>query len=264
MSADLTAILAASAIIAVVSVIVWFIHFQTLRSLKKSNAELEERANYFFRENGRLVAENGQLNTENGRLNTVEEQLRKRVQEIEPAFYVLARLYQSLQAMKRVWIEHQSISTEANALADANGEEIPHHARNEASCEQILRENMWVLAPELTPENINKSSSTSLRTILESHFSNPILTEQNTRLRLDLCWEPDICGWFDTSAALQLNSDRTRTYVVIELKHSQEPVRTKWMEQCYAYALALMWHSRELRRADRVFRDWWFDRKRHP
>lgn len=222
MQIDIEILLITAAVLAAGAFIAWVVHRTSVR---------------------KLVRANGAMSAEVYRLNALEMELRSHIGVIEPAYTALLRLRDALQAMRAVWIDHAEVVPETGA-PDAGS---TRSGANERSCEHVLRQNMWVFEPEFVFTNLNRSSGQPLHSILAEHWNLQDTRKPDSKLGLDLTWRPDICGWCDPTAGVHgRDNPNERRYVVIELKNSREAVRWKWMDQCYAYALALMYSAEDL------------------
>lgn len=243
----LTVALIVCAVAAGCLAVVAVVYAGRLRGLRKTNDELARQAAVLDDQNRQLAADNNGLAIQNNQLAELERRQSAELQTARPAYAAMLQLASSLKQMRDVWIEHQSISfdplTDEAAAAGYPQEAGGYQAYNERSCEHVLRSNLWVLAPDLVPlpEWINDSSHMTLRSVVREHFGVDAMTQPASRLGLSLDWRPDICGWFDCSGGFQSGMGDGKAYVIVELNHSQEPVRRQWMDQCYAYALTLMY-----------------------
>lgn len=195
-------------------------------------------------ENTKLFVQNTDLAAQNSYLTATVDRLSDQIRTTEPAFKALVQLSASLTRMKSVWLGHQAAPVAIGA-ADKEGPgagkgDGEHKGHDEKACELVLRDNMWVLAPDLAPVKINQDSDLTLRNIFQEQFKNAQLVDPPPELNLSLDWKPSICGWFESNTDLQRGSGPPLTYVIMDLKASREQVTRQWMDECYAYALTLI------------------------
>lgn len=172
-----------------------------------------------------------------------------------PAYQARKAYEASLEDMQRVWLDGGTTNTASLEIPqdersddDEPSEPDYKQGQNEEACEVVMRKNMWVWSPELIPTvRINKSSRIGLKRIVREHFGQVLTTPPDTKVRVNLNWKPDICGWFQSRSIQPGLSPTEDTYVIIELKHSDSEHNWAWMEQCFAYAYGLTLCVPELR-----------------
>jgi len=196
------------------------------RTLAELIRELAEKSQAVAEQNRDLADQNRALAMQRDRLAAGDAHAQ--APDGGMSYRAFRQLLAALQRMKDVWIDRAS--PEADTVR---------------SCEQVLRDNMWVLAPDLLPETINANGRTPLRNIVQQHFGKADPSLPPSALGLNLDWTPAICGWFDGRAGIQPAA--ARSYVIVELLRPRETVGRQAMDRCYAYALALMHAVPELR-----------------
>lgn len=152
-----------------------------------------------------------------GELHFERQELGERLKKSLPVYNRAKELRAAIWEMNEVW----------------NGN------TSEAECERVLRDNLWVLAPEYIEFNVPKDQIT-LSKLAQRLFGDAESTEKEEWIELKNNNRPDVPGLFWAHASLQygLANARKPTLLVIELK--KDAVSVDALEQVHSYAHGLM------------------------
>jgi hypothetical protein len=176
--------------------------------------------------------------------------LKKEIAEKEKALAGLHSERDEL-AIRLAASEPVYMRAEALKIAIEKMDEVWNGTANEAECERVLRDNLWVLAPDYIRHKV-PPGQLGLANLADFLFPGAPSPTSDEWIAVPDNWRPDIAGLFWADASLQHGQVGVREPTLLLLELKKAAITGDALEQAHAYAFSLMQRNREKLWGERI------------